>query len=145
VVVRRASVETVLGDAPRRRLTGDAARFEERLEGPRARIRDCYDLVATAATAEQVTLAQQAREAARIAHERTRRFQDAAAAVALVAVVPGLVAAYYGAQVKGVPGQGAESGWYVLLGVLASSVVLAVGLFLALRARTNAPDGHADE
>ena len=89
-------------------------------------LREAYGLVSAASAQEQASLA--GREA-----ERMERLQHYAGYVAAIVLIPGLVAAIYGADVTGLPGQHSRVGLAVMLFL---GVIGAAGTLFILRKAT---------
>ncbi len=88
--------------------------MQERIESLNGSLREGWTLLASAAAGAQV-------EFQRSTQELQQRFQNAAAFVAALVLVPGLVISLYSANVKGLPGLGYQAGLrnigiYALLG-----------------------------
>jgi hypothetical protein len=118
-------------------------RAEEEIDRLNGSLRDGWGLLASAATGTQLNLQRRATEEQRKATEEQRqmresqakaaaeqsRFHTAAALVAAVVLVPGLVIGLYGANVDGLPGADTSSGrnaifFYSVLGATITAAIL---------------------
>jgi hypothetical protein len=134
LLIRRKDVQPGIPDGVRDLIEVSCARFLTQSQAQRRAVRQSFDLIANATSGQQFRLAQERAD-------RDGAFQAIVGILAAVFVAPGLIAAFYGANVKGLPGAEARSGlWYMLLGsVFAGSI--SIGLIMLVRAQSRRPRG----
>jgi Mg2+ and Co2+ transporter CorA len=104
-------------------------RAEEEIDRLNGSLREGWGLLASAATGAQLEQQRQLVAAQKAANEEQGAFHDAAALVAAVVLVPGLVIGLYGADVDGLPGAHTTAGrnavfLYSFLGALVTAALL---------------------
>jgi hypothetical protein len=133
-LVRRKDVQPGIPDGIRDLVEVSCERFLTQSQAQRRAIRQSFDLIANATAGQQFRLAQQRAD-------RDGAFQAIVGILAAVFVAPGLIAAFYGANVKGLPGDEARSGlWFMLLGSVFAGVI-SIGLIMVVRTRSRRPRG----
>jgi hypothetical protein len=126
-LVRRSQVQPGFPTGIRTHVDGLCERLMGQSQTQRRAVRESFDLVASATAGQQFRLAQERAD-------RDGAFQAVVGILAAVFVAPGLIAAFYGANVKGLPGTDAVTGlWFMLLGSVTASV-LSIGLIFVVRA-----------
>ncbi|GIF12694.1 CorA family divalent cation transporter [Actinoplanes teichomyceticus] len=133
-LVRRKDIQPGMTDDIRELVRQSCERFLTQSQGQRRAVRQSFDLIANATSGQQFRLAQERAD-------RDGVFQATVGILAAVFVAPGLIAAFYGANVKGLPGADARAGlWYMLLGSMLAGL-MSVGLILVVRAQSRRPRG----
>jgi hypothetical protein len=133
-LVRRKDVQPGIPDGVRDLVEVSCERSLTRSQAQRQAIRQSFDLIANATSGQQFRLAQERAD-------RDGAFQAIVGIMAAVFVAPGLIAAFYGANVKGLPGDEARSGlWYMLLGSVFAGLI-SIGLVIVVRAQSRRPRG----
>lgn len=107
-------------------------RFMSQSQAQRRAVRQSFDLIANATSGQQFRLAQERAD-------RDGAFQAIVGILAAVFLAPGLIAAYYGANVKGLPGVDARSGLWDMLLASVFAGLISVGLIMVVRARSRRP------
>jgi hypothetical protein len=139
-LVRRSAVQGFPADV-RRAVNERCQEFMNRSQDQRRTVRESFDLIASATAGQQFRLAQQRAD-------RDALFYGVVSTLAAIFVGPGLIAAFYGANVKGLPGYDSEIGLWFMLGgaVLATTVsllLLATVRSLARRRALEVPEATA--
>lgn len=130
-LVRRVEVQGVPTDCAEE-VHRRCGKVIDRCEKQRTRLREEFDLLESAMSGQHFRLAQERAS-------RDGSFQAAIGLLAALFVAPGLVAAFYGANVRGLPGLEDESGlWFMALGagisgVLSLAVIFAVRIWAGRR------------
>ena len=113
----------------RKKLAGDADSNSSVLQNVSAEVRDAWALAASGASIYQALQAER-RTAA------DRRLQGVASVFAAFVLLPGLIATLYGADVRGLPGQGNKHGLVVLaIASALGALITLIALLLTLRSR----------
>lgn len=133
-LVRRNEVQPGIPDGIRDLIEVNCERFLTQSQAQRRAVRQSFDLIANATSGQQFRLAQERAD-------RDGAFQAVVGILAAVFVAPGLIAAFYGANVKGLPGDDARSGlWYMLLASVFAGLI-SIGLIMVVRAISRRPRG----
>jgi hypothetical protein len=128
-LVRRKDVQPGIPDSVRELIQASCESSLQQSQEQRRAVRQSFDLLANAASGQQFRLAQERAD-------RDGAFQAIVGILAAVFVAPGLIAAFYGANVKGLPGYNAQSGlWDMLLGSFFAGLI-SIGLIMVVRARS---------
>ncbi|MCZ7423575.1 hypothetical protein O7605_29125 [Verrucosispora sp. WMMA2121] len=131
-LVRRIEIQPGIPADVRDLVREKCERFLSQSQAQRRAVRQSFDLVANATSGQQFRLAQERAD-------RDGAFQAIVGILAAVFVAPGLIAAFYGANVKGLPGADAREGlWFMLLGSVLAGLI-SVCLILVVRARSRRP------
>ncbi len=133
-LVRRKDVQPGIPDSVRDLIEVSCERSLTQSQAQRRAVRQSFDLIANATSGQQFRLAQERAD-------RDGAFQAIVGILAAVFVAPGLIAAFYGANVKGLPGDEARSGlWYMLLASVLAGLI-SIGLIMVVRAVSRRPRG----
>ncbi|WP_431884019.1 CorA family divalent cation transporter [Micromonospora gifhornensis] len=131
-LVRRIEIQPGIPGDVRDLVREKCERFLSQSQAQRRAVRQSFDLIANATSGQQFRLAQERAD-------RDGAFQAIVGILAAVFVAPALIAAFYGANVKGLPGADAREGlWYMLLGSVLAGLI-SVCLILVVRARSRRP------
>ncbi|WP_327039632.1 CorA family divalent cation transporter [Micromonospora maris] len=131
-LVRRIEIQPGIPGDVRDLVREKCERFLAQSQAQRRAVRQSFDLIANATSGQQFRLAQERAD-------RDGAFQAIVGILAAVFVAPALIAAFYGANVKGLPGADAREGlWYMLLGSVLAGLI-SVCLILVVRARSRRP------
>lgn len=134
---RRLRIRDEFPEAIRDEVERCCNELEEKINGLRQHVRDGFSLLTSVSGRQQAEIAEQRQLS-------DRRFQLTAGLVTAAVLVPGLVAAFYGANVQGLPGQNGVSGlWYMLGAAVAGALVTLALILMSLRrpARSLRPSG----
>lgn len=134
-IARRAEFSSAIPDVIRDDLKARGDELEAVTNRYRAALRESFHLVASVAAAQQLHLAQRAADNQQI-------FQIAAAFITGVVLVPGLVAAIYGANVGGLPGGEGAGLRYMIYGSVGGAVLTIVILLMTLTAANRRSQGE---
>lgn len=124
-LVRRGEVQNV-PVAVQRAVGEHCQELMDRSQRQRHAVRESFKLIASATAGQQFRLAQQRAD-------RDALFYGVISILAAVFIGPGLVAAFYGANVRGLPGYDTERGLWFMLGGAVLAAVVGLLLVAALR------------
>jgi hypothetical protein len=125
-LVRRAEVQSV-PDTVRRAAEERCQEFINRSKEQRRAVRESFDLIANATAGQQFRLAQRRAD-------RDALFYGMVSVLAAIFVGPGLIAAFYGANVRGLPGYDTQAGLWFMFGGAAIATTASLMLLGVIRA-----------